>query len=67
MEEKNFIECPLCGNQMRQRDDYYSCTANQLHLCLVEREYERYKSGEKDIRWLRWRMKARLGKMVKGR
>ncbi len=67
MTQTNFIECPLCGNQMRQRGDYHICTANQLHICLIEQEWERYNSGEKDIKWLRWRMKVRLGKMVKGR
>jgi len=65
MKEKIF--CPLCDNEMHQDGDYYRCTANQLHLCLIEKEWERYKSGEKDIKWLRWRMKVRLGKMVRGR
>jgi len=67
MEEKVFIECPLCNNAMRQDGRYYRCNANQLHACLVEEEWDRYKSGEKDIRWLKWRMKVRVGKMVKSR
>ena len=65
MEEKVF--CPLCNNAMRLDGRYYRCIANQLHACLVEEEWERYKSGEKDIKWLKWRMKVRLGKMVRGR
>jgi hypothetical protein len=65
MEENVF--CPLCESAMRQDGRYHRCSANQLHAILIEEEWERYKSGEKDIRWLRWRMKVRLGKMVKGR
>jgi len=59
------IECPLCGCNMRQNGDYYRCIANQLHACLIEREWDRYNSGEKTISWLKWRMKVRLGRMVK--
>lgn len=59
------MECPLCGNTMRLDGRYYRCNANQLHSCLIEEEWKRYKNGgEKDIRWLRWRMKVRLGKAV---
>ena len=64
---KMMIECPLCGNQMRKDGDYYRCSANQLHACLIDKEWARYISREKDMRWLRWRMKVRLGKMVRGR
>ena len=61
------IFCPLCDAIMRRDGDYYRCAANQLHTCLIEKEWMRYESGEKDIKWLRWRMKVRLGKMVRGR
>lgn len=60
------IQCPLCGNEMKRDGNYYKCIANQLHSILVEKEWERYVSGEKDINWLKWRMKVRLGKMVRG-
>lgn len=66
MEEKK-VFCPLCENLMRRDGDCYRCIANQLHICLIEKEWERYKSGEKSIDWLRWRIKVRLGKMVRGR
>lgn len=58
------IFCPICDNLMRQDGNYYRCIANQLHTCLIEKEWKRYKSGEKNINWLRWRMKVRLGKAV---
>ncbi|MBA7701324.1 hypothetical protein ES703_110059 [subsurface metagenome] len=61
------VFCPICNNPMRLDGRYYRCIANQLHLCLIKEEWDRYKSGEKDIKWLRWRMKVRLGKMVRGR
>jgi len=58
------ILCPLCSNMMRQDGRYYRCIANQLHTCLIKEELGRFKSDEKDIKWLRWRMKVRLGKAV---
>jgi len=61
------IFCPLCASPMRQDGRYYKCIANQLHICLIEEEWDRYRSGEKDIKWLKWRMKVRLGKLVHGR
>ena len=52
------IFCPICGNAMRLDGRYYRCNANQLHACLIEEEWDRYKSGEKDIKWLRRRIEA---------
>jgi len=58
------IECPICGNIMHRDGDYYVCGDNTLHKCHIEKEWSRFVSGEKDRRWLAWRMKCRFGKSV---
>ena len=66
MEEQK-VFCPLCDSPMKQDGKHYRCIANNLHLCLIDKEWGRHKSGEKDVMWLQFRMKVRLGKMVTGR
>jgi len=61
------IFCPLCGNMMRQNDTYFICAGNADHKIHVEKEWPRYKSGEKDRLWLKARMKVRLGKILSTR
>ena len=61
----NIIVCPLCGGAMNKVGTFYQCT-NSLHKCLIIGEYDSYESGERDINWLRKRMKIRLGVMIHG-
>lgn len=61
------MKCPLCGNNMVETGDYLTCQNNTNHMINQEKEFDRYNSGEKDIIWLKNRMKVRLGKYVAGR
>lgn len=60
------IKCPLCGAEMHQYDSHYICSNNNLHTLPVS-DWDRYYSGEKDVSFLRWRMKVYLGKKIHGR
>ena len=58
------IYCPLCKYPMAKDEGYYRCTNNPSHSCLINGEYDRYMSGEKELTWLYARMKVRLGKLI---
>jgi hypothetical protein len=59
-----FTDCPLCGGMMQSESGRMICTENPNHILSIEKELNRYHSGEKDVEWLRSRMKVRLGKLV---
>jgi len=61
------LNCQLCNSNMVETGEYLTCQKDTNHAINVTKEYDRYKSGEKDINWLRNRMKVRLGKNVHGR
>lgn len=56
------INCPICGNTMHYDGAYIECDHDPEHAIHVEKEYTPYENGEKDINWLRFRMKVRVGK-----
>ena len=56
--------CPICGGKLYDDGDFLQCKHDTHHRIHHEKEWEQYVSGVKDLAWLRWRCKVRLGKML---
>jgi len=58
------INCPICGNTMHRNGAYIECDHDPTHAIHYEKEFALYESGEKNVDWLRFRMKVRIGKAI---
>lgn len=56
--------CPLCGDQMSEDNGRLICAGNHNHILSIQLEWNRYTKGEKDMNWLRSRIKIRMGKLI---
>lgn len=57
--------CPICDNFMRYDGDYLVCQADPRHKIHRIKEWAPYIAKVKDKAWLTWRMRVRLGKLVR--
>jgi len=60
------MECPLCAGDMVQRNSFFYCVKNELHV-LSAIEVQRYQDDDVDLQYLRHRAKVRMGKIIRGR
>lgn len=61
--------CPLCDSLMADKDEsgeYFVCRSNPQHRIHIAKEWAKFIAKEKDISWLKWRMKVRYGKLLQG-
>jgi hypothetical protein len=61
------MTCPLDGKPMTELEGRLVCSDNHNHVLSIEKEYDRYRSGEKDLNWLKGRVKIHLGKLTRGK
>lgn len=58
------LECPLCGKEMVMDGEHLQCKGSKRHRVHYKKEWLPYVQGQKDMKWLRWRVKVRVGKII---